>query len=134
MKTMVTFGLLFTAALAASAQSPSYEPKWGLNYHCYYSNYSGPATQPEGWANWVIRVRSNPSLIWAIENFQATNSFGHDNHAVAWAKPVTNGYYTTWEFTDGTVQCKSTTVSWDRNTINFQDCNDGHSRSCYLQK
>src|SRR3954452_14364611 len=53
----------------------------------------------------AVQVRSNPSLIWAIENFQATNSFGHDNHAVAWAKPVTNGYYTSWEFTDGTVQC-----------------------------
>lgn len=132
MKTIATFVLLFAAALAASAQT--YEPKWGAQYDCHYSsNYSGPATHPDGWANWVIRVRSNPNLIWAIENFQATNSFGHDNHAVAWAKPVTNGYYTTWEFTDGTVQCKSTTVSWDRNTINFQGCNDGHSRVCCLR-
>ncbi|HSS48771.1 MAG TPA: hypothetical protein VLX28_07485, partial [Thermoanaerobaculia bacterium] len=40
MKTIVMFVLLFAAALAASAQS--YEPKWGLQYDCYYWNYAGP--------------------------------------------------------------------------------------------
>ncbi len=133
MKTFATFVLLFAAALAASAQLPSYEPLWGAQYGCHYSNYAGPATSPDGWANWVIRVRTSDSLIWAIENFQATNSFGHDNHSVAWARLQQTSYYTIWEFTDGTVQCKNTMIYWGRKTIDFQNCNDGHSRVCHLQ-
>ena len=135
MKKTVLFVLLLTAALAASAQTPdqvqTYEPKWGLQYDCDYWSYSGPATHP-GWSNWTIRVRSNPSLIWAIENFQVPYLSGHDNHAVAWAKPQRARYYTIWEFTDGTVQCKSTIVSWDRDSIDFYSCSDGHSRSCHI--
>jgi hypothetical protein len=133
MKKIVAFVLLFAAALAASAQSAPYEPLWNYQYDCSYSNYSGPATHPYGWSNWVIRVRSNPSLIWAYENFQVPYLNGVDNHSVAWAKPDTsNADFTVWEFTDGAVQCKNTQVYRGRYFIYFQGCNDGHSRFCQL--
>jgi hypothetical protein len=138
MKKIVSFFLLLTAALAASAQTPDqtpkYEPRWGVQYDCSYVNYSGPATHPYGWSNWTIRVRSNPSLIWATENFQVPYLKGSDNHAVAWAikseAPPPNSSFTTWESTDGTVQCKDTRVYAGSYMISFQSCNDGHSRFC----
>jgi hypothetical protein len=134
MKKTVLFVLLFAAALAASAQT--YEPKWNVSYNCSYSpNYSGPASNP-GWSYWTIRVRSNPSLIWAYETFKVDYLTGRDNHAVAWAKPVPHQEhhppYTSWEFTDGAVQCKDTRVYTGSNAIDFYDCNDGHNRHCNI--
>ena len=132
MKKIVSFVLLLTAALAASAQTPQ-EPKWGVQYDCSYVNYSGPATHPYGWSNWTIRVRSNPSLIWATENFQVPYLKGSDNHAVVWAKPDTSqSGCTIWELTDGTVQCKDTRVYAGSYFISFQNCNDGHRRFCRI--
>jgi hypothetical protein len=139
MKKTVLFVLLFATALAASAQLPIYEPKWNVSYDCTYYNYSGPAKNP-GQSYWTIRVRSNPSLIWATENFRVDyTASGWDNHAVAWAKPVTvqQNYwpyvsYTVWEFTDGTVQCKDTRVYEGRSSIGFYNCNDGHTRHCQI--
>lgn len=130
MKKTILFSLLFASALTASA----FEPKWGVPYNCSYSpNYSGPASNP-GWSYWTIRVRSNPNLIWAYETFKV--GAGSDNHSVAWAKPVDQpaSYpipaYTSWEFTDGSVQCKDTRVYQNRNVIDFYDCTDGHNRHC----
>lgn len=134
MKIIATLVLLCAAALAASAQPPAYEPIWGAQYDCYYWNYSGPATHPAGWSNWPIRVRSNPSLILATESFQVPYLRGKDSHAVAWAKPQLSDSCTIWEFTDGAVQCQRTLVYPGGDRIDFQRCNDGHSRVCNLHR
>jgi hypothetical protein len=140
MKKAVLFALLFAVAMGALAQQPIYEPRWNVSYNCQYVNYSGPASNP-GWSYWTIRVRSNPSLIWATEVFKVDYLSGRDNHAVAWAKPVTVREgpwpylsYTIWEFTDGSVQCKDTRVYEGSYSIGFSNCNDGHTRRCNLSQ
>lgn len=138
MKKVVLFALLLATVAAASAQAAHHEPIWGATYHCDYYNYFGNATDP-GWSIWFNPVRYYPGgtlLIRAQERFQAPYGPGYDTYNVSWAKPETPPYWhapTTWEFTfAGGPQCKKTEVSYDRRFISFNDCTDGHSRTCSL--
>lgn len=134
MKKVVLFALLLATVAAASAQAVDYQPKWGIPYYCIYYNYSGPASNP-GYSTWHNPVYYNPGgtlLIRAQETF--TTSYGGDTFNVSWAKPVpaANGG-TDWEFTfnPSGPQCKKTNVNRYRSTIQFEDCTDGHTRTCY---
>ena len=73
------------------------------------------------------------TLIRAQETF--TTSYGGDTYKCSWAKPAdqTNGS-TIWEFTFNPYgpQCKRTIVYPGAYTITFNECTDGHSRTCYL--
>ncbi|HEY7216571.1 MAG TPA: hypothetical protein VIC28_18265 [Thermoanaerobaculia bacterium] len=139
MKRIVLFALLF-AVTAAVAQA-RVEPIWGAPYACYYSNYTGNATNG-GTSVWVDTGRFYPGdgtqlLIRCRESFDT--SYGGDTYKCAWAKPVDgynpySGSFTTWEytFTYGP-QCKNTVVKYWGTQISFSNCTDGHSRICYLQ-
>src|ERR671918_2016246 len=133
MKKVALIVLLF-ATVAASAHAINYEPRWGATYICYYDNYHGNASNP-GYSVWHNPVYYNPGtlLIRAQETF--TTSYGTDTYNVSWAKPVpqSNGS-TLWEFTFNPYgpQCKKTFVYPGAYTITFNECTDGHSRTCYL--
>jgi opacity protein-like surface antigen len=137
MKKVVLFALLLAtvAAAAASAQSHN-EPRWSSTYRCDYQNYSGNASDP-GYSTWHNPVYYNPGgtpLIRAQETF--TTSYGTDTYNCSWAKPSTPGwgFSTTWEFTfnPSGPQCKKTVVSPGAYKIVFNECTDGHTRTCTL--
>jgi hypothetical protein len=131
MKKVVLFALLLATAAAAAAHAVT-EPRWGATYLCYYDNYSGNASDP-GYSTWHSRVPLSSNLIASKETF--TTSYGTDTYKAAWAKPVdqANGS-TLWEFTFNPYgpQCKKTFVYPGAYTITFNECTDGHSRTCYL--
>ena len=59
-----------------------------------------------------------------------TGGLGHGLVSTPWPMAYNP---TTWEFTfAGGPQCKKTVVSYDRTFITFNECTDGHSRTCYL--
>jgi len=140
MKRIVLFALLF--AVTAAAAQAHVEPIWGAPYTCYYSNYTGNATNG-GTSVWVDTGRFYPGdgtqlLIRCLESFDT--SYGGDTYKCSWAKPVTSRdpyfrLFTTWEFTFGPSgpQCKKTVVRYEGAQISFSNCTDGHSRICYLQ-
>ncbi len=134
MKKVVLFALLLATVAAASAQAAHHEPKWGVPYLCFYDNYYGNASDP-GYSVWYNQVPVNSNLIRALEDLDT--SYGGDTYKCSWAKPNTPGLPaynpTTWEFTfnPSGPQCKNTTVSPNRSVIIFQDCTDGHTRTCY---
>ena len=120
--------LLLLGTVAASAHATFIPPIPNVLYTCFYYNYSGPAS-PQGWLVFGL-TGTNTTYIYGTETFQTPD--GSDNRKVVFAKPVDNGYYTTWEFTeplDG-VQCKNTQVSNGGRSISFQSCTDGETRYC----
>jgi hypothetical protein len=121
--------LLLLGTVTASARATIQQPLAGVYYVCQYANYHGPATSP---GLLVFSFSTSSPYLSGIEQFQAPTSTGWDNRKVVFAKPVDNGWYTTWEFTeplDG-VQCKSTQVSRGGRSILFGACTDGESRDC----
>jgi hypothetical protein len=121
--------LLLLGTLAASAQATVQQPVPGVYYICQYANYHGPATNP---GLLVFSFTTSSPYLSGIEQFQTSTATGWDNRKVVFAKPVDNGGYTTWEFTeplDG-VQCKATQVSRGGRSILFGACSDGESRDC----
>jgi hypothetical protein len=133
MKKVVLFALLLAAVAAASAHAVNYEPRWGASYICYYDNYHGNASDP-GYSTWHNPVYYlGGDLIRAKETF--TTGYGTDTYNCSWAKPVAQANGSTlWEFTFNPAgpQCKRTIVYPGAYTITFNDCTDGHSRTCYL--
>ena len=136
MKKIVLFALLLATVAAASAHAANLEPRWGARYYCYYDNYSGNASDP-GFSTWKQPVRYNPDgnlLIRALEDLDT--SYGGDTYKCSWAKPEPQANGTTkWEFTFNPYgpQCKKTTVyPPNAYAITFEECTDGHSRTCYL--
>lgn len=134
MKKIVLCALLLATVAAASAHA-IVEPQWGANYHCYYDNYSGNASDP-GFSVWTQTARYGSGanlLIRCLESFDT--SYGGDTYKCSWAKPVDQANGTTvWEFTFNPYgpQCKKTTVyPPGAYAITFQECTDGHSRTCY---
>lgn len=138
MKKVVLFALLLTTVAASSAFAQVHiEPKWNATYYCDYQNYTGNASDP-GYSTWHSPQYFSPGgtpLIRAKETF--TTSYGTDTYKCSWAKPVTPPYWgspTTWEFTfnpDGP-QCKKTLVFPGAYKITFDECTDGHRRTCNL--
>lgn len=134
MKKVILFALLLATFAAVSAQAIS-SPRFDVIYTCYYSdNYTGAAVSP-GWSFWHKRFGSSATLIYTNENFKT--SWGSDAYLATWAKPYDVGYpyyYTRWEFSfnpNGT-QCKDTRV-YGGNYIEFLNCTDGHSRTCWTE-
>jgi hypothetical protein len=140
MKKVVLFALLLAAALSAQAITP---PRTGSGnkYGCTYQSYSGPAVQASdgGYSYWVLS--GTPDLLRGTEYFLATWRYGEyvENYKAAWAKPVdiydpSYGPGTRWEFTFNPYgpQCKKADVFLNGLFIRFQDCTDGHSRTCWL--
>ena len=137
MKKVVLFALLLATVAAASAQAAHHEPKWNVPYRCNYDNYYGNATDG-GRSTWYNRQPFlDGTLLRCLENLDT--SYGGDTYKCSWAKPSTPWppaiNSTTWEFTFNPYgpQCKKTTVSYDSNVIIFQQCTDGHSRTCIAE-
>ncbi|HEX7184191.1 MAG TPA: hypothetical protein VF756_20350 [Thermoanaerobaculia bacterium] len=135
MKKVVLFALLLATFAAVSAQALS-GPRFGVIYTCYYSdNYTGAAVSP-GWSFWQKRAGGSASLIYTTENFKT--SWGSDGYLATWAKPYDVGYpyyYTRWEYTFNPYgpQCKDTRVYGGGTYIEFHNCTDGHSRTCWTE-
>lgn len=135
MKKIVLFALLLATVTAASAHAIN-EPRWGYRYTCYFDNYSGPAEDP-GTTIWTVRTRTGqgPStIVWSYETFDVSYGTGTDTYKAAWAKPADQSNGTTvWEHTlNGGAQCKRTVVYPYGNYIFFEQCTDGHTRTCLL--
>jgi hypothetical protein len=134
MKRIVLFALLL-ATFAASAHAIS-GPRFGVIYTCYYnSDYTGAAANP-GWSFWQKRAGGSATLIYTTEHFQT--SWGSDGYLATWAKPYDVGYpyyYTRWEYTFNPYgpQCKDTRVYGGGTYIEFYNCTDGHSRTCWTE-
>lgn len=139
MKKVILCALLVATFAAVSAEAVT-GPRFGVLYQCNYNEgYAGDAANP-GWSFWQQRIGSSATLIYTNETFKT--SWGSDTYRATWAKPFDVGfpyYYTRWEFTfapyagqPGT-QCKDTRVWSGANFIQFLNCTDGHSRSCWTE-
>lgn len=133
MKKLFAFGLLFaTTALAAHAV---YLTPLPYRYQCDYNFSIQGATDP-GYS--YFTVSGAPNLLRGIEDYTASTSTGWDNRKIAFAKPVngSSGYLsgTFYEFTinPSGPQCKETFVTNGGYTIYFDDCTDGHRRTCWV--
>ena len=139
MKKVVLFGMLF-AALTGIAYAYT-EPIPNVDYWCDYVNAPYPSADPGD--SWFAITRSlDPSglPIWrGIETFTSVLG-GTDQRKVTFAKPANQffpglGWGTRWEFTinPSGPQCKFTDVVNNAygQTIYFNNCTDGHSRTCY---
>lgn len=147
MKKIALFALLLAviAGTAGTAHAVTYyEPTPGADYTCDYTNPPPPTKDP-GISTFDITRSLDPSgkPIWrGIEYFDALwGSMTYvDNRKVTFAKPqsppVWSPYYhlygTVWEFTINPYgpQCTKTTVYGDGKIIVFQQCSDGHTRTC----
>lgn len=135
MKKIVLFILLLAVVATSASAVPSHftRPQFGKLYYCEYYNFSGDAKNP-GYSWWEYRGEAD-NIIWSFEHFQRTNG-QWDAYKAAWAKPVLINYYgkTQWEFTfyNGP-QCKNTVVYPGGSPITFNDCTDGHSRTCWVK-
>jgi len=138
MKKLVAFGLLFaTAALAAQA----YVTPLPYRYRCDYNFSIQGATDP-GYS--YFTVSGDPTLLRGTEDYTVTG--GWDHRKIAFAKPVDHRVPnpepppvyiidgTTYEFTINPYgpQCKNTLVTNGGYTIYFDDCTDGHRRTCWV--
>lgn len=153
MKKIVLSALLL-AAVAVSASAENYQgndgktysgPNKNAPYRCYYTNYSGSAVN-QGVSYWTLFTYQDASgkpMPRGTENFQATNQYGQpvwEGYKATWAKPVifpepnTPLTYTQWEYTFNPYgpQCRKANVHFGGFRLNFSECSDGHSRTCYL--
>lgn len=154
MKKVVLFALLLAAAVSASAEVyPGNNgllyggPDRGANhkYRCHYANYSGSAIDG-GLSYWDLPIVYQDSLGRPMprgsERFEALDRFGNtywESYKATWAKPEkrfdAHGIsFTRWEFTFNPYgpQCTKTDVYFNGYRILFNDCSDGHSRTCSL--
>lgn len=142
MKKPFLFALLF-AAIAGAAHAYT-EPIPNVAYWCDYVKPLSPAKDPG--FSWFTLPRSyDPDgrpMFRGSETFTSVLG-GTDGRKATFAKPVNMRFLnlgfdvkgTRWEFTIGPYgpQCKQTDVINDPDggqTIYFNDCTDGHSRTC----
>jgi hypothetical protein len=144
--------LLAVVAMSASAETylgsngVSYSgPNRGALYSCDYVNYSGSAVDP-GYSYWTLTVYQDAigkPMPRGIEHFLATDSSGQqywEGYKATWAAPVnkidplTGTTYTQWEYTFNPAgpQCKKANVFFNAFKLTFNECGDGHSRTCWL--
>ena len=142
MKKLAVFALLLGIATSAHAYI---EPRCDVYYKCHYYNYTGTAVQ-DGLSFFTNCSGLGSSFIRGLEKFQAhfNGQIIWDNRSVVFAKPVNILEYdpnviphrvlvaTQWEFTitPNGPQCKDTVVWKEDGTIEFNNCTDGHARTC----
>ena len=151
----VVLSALLLATVAASASAEIYRgsdgvsysgPNRGQLYNCTWSNYSGSAVNP-GYSYWtwtaVYMDGSGKPMPRGTEHFLATDRYGQefwDGYKATWASPdnridpYTGTTYTEWEFTFNPYgpQCKKANVYFNAFKLTFNECGDGHSRTCWL--
>jgi len=136
MKKLSLFALLLLAFVATAANAQTHEPSFGVLYTCTYPQ---GAWEDESNPGWLIFNNFNQvgQTIYGVELYQATIPQGHDNRAIAFAKPVDgppnphgNITFTTWEFTRDTIQCKNTVVRNYGRSITYNNCTNGKTRIC----
>jgi opacity protein-like surface antigen len=136
---MKSFALaaVLALAVAGTAHAVHVRPIPGAAYLCDYYNYNGLANDPGySWFN-VTLEQLGGELLRGIETFTVSYGPGTDQQKFSLAKPVDfyvgSGFYgTRWEFTvnPGGPQCKNTEVVAAGSVIYFNNCTDGHSRTC----
>lgn len=139
MKSLVTAAVL-ALTVSTAAHAVHLRPIQGATYRCDYYNYHGLANDP-GYSSFAITLEQlGGDLLRGIETFSVSYGTGTDQQKLSLAKPLDfyygPGYFgTRWEFTvnPGGPQCKNTEVVAQGAFINFNDCTDGHSRSCWIQ-
>lgn len=145
MKKIVLSALLL-AVIATSAHAYEMWPRTDRSYFCTYTNPTMNEVTPDGASRFVLSqiwLADGSYLLRGVENFLANH--GVDQRKVTFAKPQ-NRYFpdpitgqpvlvwTRWEFTinPSGPQCTSATVYEGGNRISFQNCSDGHSRTCKI--
>jgi hypothetical protein len=145
MKKIVLSALLLALA-ATSAHAAEMWPRTDRAYFCNYTNPTMNEVTPDGISRFVLSqiwLADGSYLLRGVENFLANH--GVDQRKVTFAKPF-NRYLpdpftgqpvlvsTRWEFTvnPGGPQCTAATVFAGGNSISFQNCSDGHSRTCKI--
>jgi len=136
MKRISLFALLLIVAVSANAYV---SPKPYQYYRCYYSNYHGNA---KNGGQSIFQIQGPSNYLQGIEVYDTAT--GTDNQKVTFAEkmniferdPDTHLLMlvgTQWEFTINPVgpQCKNTVVWADDGSIDFANCTDGSSRTCY---
>jgi len=139
MKSLVLAAALAFAA-SASAHAVHVRPIQGATYYCDYYNYHGLANDP-GFSSFNVTLSQlGGDLLRGIETFTVSYGTGTDQQKFSLAKPfdfyVGPGFFgTRWEFTvnPSGPQCKNTEVVAQGAVIYFNDCTDGHSRTCWVQ-
>lgn len=134
MKKIVLCALLLATFAAVSAHAIS-GPRFGVLYQCHYEGYTGAAENP-GWSFWLKRTGGTSTLLYTNETFQTSG--GSDTYRATWAKAQDVGYpyyFTRWEFTFNPYgpQCTDTRVYGGGTYIEFDDCTDGHRRTCWTE-
>lgn len=122
---LVALSALAVARPAAAADPV--QPQPNLLYRCWYESPTGYGT-----SQFVLeRVRAD---FWRGTELFTFNGAA-DQRKVAFAKGVIlqNGV-SQWEFTinPGGPQCKDTRIYYQGAVIDFQQCSDGHRRTCYF--
>jgi len=146
----VLLSALLLAVVATSAHAAEIWPRTDRAYFCNYTNPTMHEVTPDGLSRFVLSqiwLADGSYLLRGVENFLINygGSQRVDQRKVTFAKPYTRylpdpltgqpvPVWTRWEFTinPGGPQCTSATVFGGGNSISFQNCSDGHSRTCQI--
>ena len=146
----IALAALLLAAVAVSASAENYlgnngvtyaGPNRNAPYQCFYTNYSGTAVN-EGFSYWTLFTYQDASgrpMPRGTEHFQSTQ-VPWDGFKATWSaprilqEPGVPLTMTRWDYTFNPYgpQCRQADVHYGGISLTFNECSDGHSRSCWL--